>query len=163
MFTDMLIKQYNYKDTIHNPKDVLRFCRDLKGLCKEVFLVIFLDSNNGVIAKEKPDALLPTLGGQTALNIAMQLYENGVLKKYNVKMLGADYEVIKKAEDRDSIVMRFYNPTGETQDGSITFGLPISKAWKNNINEVRGEELAVENGAVKLSVPKGKIVTIEVE
>ena len=52
MFTDMLIKQYNYKDTIHNPKDVLRFCRDLKGLCKEVFLVIFLDSNNGVIAKE---------------------------------------------------------------------------------------------------------------
>ena len=52
MFMDMLIKQYNYKDTIHNPKDVLRFCRDLKGLCKEVFLVIFLDSNNGVIAKE---------------------------------------------------------------------------------------------------------------
>ena len=52
MFMDMLIKQYNYKDTIHTPKDVLRFCRDLKGLCKEVFLVIFLDSNNGVIAKE---------------------------------------------------------------------------------------------------------------
>ena len=53
-----------------------------------------------IIEKEKPDAILPTLGGQTALNIAMQLYENGVLEKHKVKMLGADYEVIKKAEDR---------------------------------------------------------------
>jgi len=54
-----------------------------------------------IIEKERPDALLPTLGGQTGLNTAMKLYEMGVLKKYNVKMLGADYDVIKKAEDRD--------------------------------------------------------------
>src|SRR5262245_6314992 len=54
-----------------------------------------------IIDKERPDAILPTLGGQTALNIAMKLYENGTLEKYNVKMLGADYEVIKKAEDRE--------------------------------------------------------------
>lgn len=53
-----------------------------------------------IIEKEKPDAILPTLGGQTALNIAMKLYENKVLEKYQVKMLGADYHVIKKAEDR---------------------------------------------------------------
>ncbi|VAX37858.1 Carbamoyl-phosphate synthase large chain [hydrothermal vent metagenome] len=53
-----------------------------------------------IIKKEKPCAILPTLGGQTALNIAMKLYENGVLEKYNVKMLGADYDVIQKAEDR---------------------------------------------------------------
>ncbi|MCA9400004.1 MAG: carbamoyl-phosphate synthase large subunit [Candidatus Omnitrophica bacterium] len=53
-----------------------------------------------IIEKEKPDAILPTLGGQTALNIAMKLYEKGVLKKHNVTMLGADYDVIKKAEDR---------------------------------------------------------------
>ncbi len=53
-----------------------------------------------IIQKERPDAILPTLGGQTALNIAMKLYEKGVLQKYQVKMLGADYEVIKKAEDR---------------------------------------------------------------
>ena len=53
-----------------------------------------------IIEKERPDAILPTLGGQTALNLAMKLYENGVLQKYNVKMLGANYEVIKKAEDR---------------------------------------------------------------
>src|SRR3989338_3570065 len=53
-----------------------------------------------IIKRERPDAILPTLGGQTALNIAVKLHENGVLQKYNVKMLGADYDVIKRAEDR---------------------------------------------------------------
>ncbi|WP_457622905.1 carbamoyl phosphate synthase preATP-grasp domain-containing protein, partial [Persephonella sp.] len=54
-----------------------------------------------IIEKEKPDALLPTLGGQTALNLAVDLYEKGILDKYNVKMIGANYEAIKKAEDRE--------------------------------------------------------------
>ncbi|HLF18955.1 MAG TPA: carbamoyl-phosphate synthase large subunit [Candidatus Omnitrophota bacterium] len=54
-----------------------------------------------IIEKERPDAILPTLGGQTALNLAMKLYENGTLEKYKVKMIGAGYEVIKKAEDRE--------------------------------------------------------------
>jgi carbamoyl-phosphate synthase large subunit len=54
-----------------------------------------------IIKKERPDAILPTLGGQTALNLAMKLHESGVLEKYNVKMLGANYDVIKKAEDRE--------------------------------------------------------------
>ena len=54
-----------------------------------------------IIEKEKPDALLPTLGGQTGLNLAFQLHEQGVLEKHNVRMIGADYEVIKKAEDRE--------------------------------------------------------------
>jgi len=54
-----------------------------------------------IIAKEKPDALLPTLGGQTALNTAMKLKEMGTLDKYNVKMIGADHDAIKKAEDRE--------------------------------------------------------------
>lgn len=53
-----------------------------------------------IIAKERPDALLPTMGGQTALNTAMALHKNGVLKKYNVKMIGAKPESIDKAEDR---------------------------------------------------------------
>ncbi len=53
-----------------------------------------------IIEKERPDALLPTLGGQTGLNTAMKLWEQGVLQKYNVEMIGANYEVIKKAEDR---------------------------------------------------------------
>ncbi|MEI8348945.1 MAG: carbamoyl-phosphate synthase large subunit [Candidatus Omnitrophota bacterium] len=53
-----------------------------------------------IIAKEKPDALLPTLGGQTGLNVATKLVEKGVLDRYKVKMIGADYTAIKKAEDR---------------------------------------------------------------
>jgi carbamoyl-phosphate synthase large subunit len=53
-----------------------------------------------IIIREKPDALLPTLGGQTALNTAMALFESGVLKKYGVQMIGANAEAIKKGEDR---------------------------------------------------------------
>jgi len=53
-----------------------------------------------VIEIERPDALLPTLGGQTALNLATQAYETGILAKYNVEMIGANYEAIKKGEDR---------------------------------------------------------------
>jgi carbamoyl-phosphate synthase large subunit len=54
-----------------------------------------------IIEKERPDAILPTLGGQTALNLAIDLYEKGILDKYNVELIGAKYQVIKKAEDRD--------------------------------------------------------------
>ena len=54
-----------------------------------------------IIKRERPDALLPTMGGQTALNIASQLAESGVLERYGVKMIGANYEAIRKAEDRD--------------------------------------------------------------
>ena len=53
-----------------------------------------------IIIREKPDALLPTLGGQTALNTAMALYNSGVLKKHNVQMIGANAVAIKKGEDR---------------------------------------------------------------
>ena len=53
-----------------------------------------------IIAKENPDALLPTMGGQTALNCALDLDRHGVLKKYNVEMIGASKEAIDKAEDR---------------------------------------------------------------
>ena len=53
-----------------------------------------------IIAKERPDALLPTLGGQTALNTAVALDKNGVLKKYKVKTIGANIKAIKKGEDR---------------------------------------------------------------
>lgn len=53
-----------------------------------------------IIAKEKPDAILPTLGGQTALNAAIQLHEHGILEKYNVELIGANFEAINKGEDR---------------------------------------------------------------
>ena len=54
-----------------------------------------------IIEQERPDALLPTLGGQTALNVAVKLAEAGVLDHYGVKMIGANQEAIRKAEDRN--------------------------------------------------------------
>ena len=54
-----------------------------------------------IIAQERPDALLPTMGGQTALNCALALAEQGVLEKYGVEMIGANAEAIDKAEDRE--------------------------------------------------------------
>src|ERR1700745_2424956 len=54
-----------------------------------------------IIERERPDALLPTLGGQTALNTAMDLHRHGVLEKFKVEMIGANPEAIAKAEDRE--------------------------------------------------------------
>lgn len=54
-----------------------------------------------IIIKERPNAILPTMGGQTALNCAMKLADNGVLDKYNVELIGVNREAIKKAEDRE--------------------------------------------------------------
>ena len=55
-----------------------------------------------IIKKERPDVLLPTMGGQTALNIAIELSKNGTLKKYKVELIGANLKAIKKAEERES-------------------------------------------------------------
>src|SRR5580698_3122260 len=57
-----------------------------------------------IIAKERPDAILPTMGGQTALNNALALHERGILKKYNVELIGAKPEAIKRAEDREEFL-----------------------------------------------------------
>ncbi len=62
---------------------------------------ITVDIVEKIIQKEQPDALLPTLGGQTALNISIDLAEQGILDRYGVEMIGAKLEAIKKAEDRD--------------------------------------------------------------
>jgi carbamoyl-phosphate synthase large subunit len=59
-----------------------------------------LETVTEVIAAERPDALLPTLGGQTALNLAIELYEAGVLEEYGVELLGASVDAIRRAEDR---------------------------------------------------------------
>ncbi|GAA6760010.1 carbamoyl-phosphate synthase large subunit [Thermus oshimai] len=60
-----------------------------------------LEYLEGIIAKEAPDALLPTLGGQTALNLSMALYEEGILERYGVELIGAKAEAIRKGEDRE--------------------------------------------------------------
>lgn len=62
---------------------------------------IKLDVLADIIARERPDALLPTIGGQTALNRAVELYEAGILRDYGVELIGAGIDAIRKAEDRD--------------------------------------------------------------
>nr|WP_145550485.1 carbamoyl-phosphate synthase large subunit [Variovorax boronicumulans] len=80
-----------------------------------------------IIAKEKPDAILPTMGGQTALNCALDLWRNGVLDKYKVELIGATPEAIDKAEDR----LKFKDAMTKIGLGSARSGIAHSmdEAW----------------------------------
>ncbi|MEA2183158.1 MAG: carbamoyl-phosphate synthase large subunit, partial [Solirubrobacteraceae bacterium] len=90
-----------------------------------------------VIAREKPDALLPTLGGQTALNLAKELYENGTLAEHGVELIGANYDAICRAEDRDQFRIAMERAglrmprsaiathLDEAENALIDIGLPI--------------------------------------
>ena len=90
-----------------------------------------------IIAKTKPDALLPTLGGQTALNLAKALHEDGTLAEHDVELIGANYDAIARAEDRD-LFRQTMDRAGlrmprsaiahtldEAQDAMIDIGLPV--------------------------------------
>src|SRR3974390_929134 len=70
-----------------------------------------------VIEKERPDALLPTLGGQTGLNAAMDLHRHGVLERFRVEMIGANAHVIDKAEDRQKF-----------KDAMVQLGLEVPRS-----------------------------------
>jgi len=72
-----------------------------------------------IIERERPDALLPTVGGQTALNLAIELAESGVLERYGVKLIGAGLEAIKKAEDRDLFKRAMIEIGLEVPDSSV--------------------------------------------
>ncbi|ADG98749.1 carbamoyl-phosphate synthase, large subunit [Segniliparus rotundus DSM 44985] len=90
-----------------------------------------------VIARERPDALLATLGGQTALNTAIALHENGVLEKYGVELIGADVEAIRRGEDRqrfkdivakiggESARSRVCHSMAEVHETVAELGLPV--------------------------------------
>ncbi|WP_333705907.1 carbamoyl-phosphate synthase large subunit, partial [Ottowia beijingensis] len=80
-----------------------------------------------IIAKERPDAILPTMGGQTALNCALDLWRHGVLAKYNVELIGAKPEAIDKAEDR----LKFKDAMTRIGLGSAKSGIAHSmdEAW----------------------------------
>src|SRR5664279_4221293 len=78
-----------------------------------------------VIAVERPDALLPTLGGQTALNLAVALHEAGVLAKYGVELIGADIVAIQRGEDRQQFKQIVRNVGGEVPE-SLVCSNPVS-------------------------------------
>ncbi len=85
------------------------------------------ESVGRVIAREKPDALLPTLGGQTGLNLALQLAETGILSRHNVELIGAKRKAIKKAEDRELF-----------KDAMLAAGLDLPQsAFASTLSDVR--------------------------
>ena len=99
-----------------------------------------VDAVTKIIAKERPDALLPTLGGQTALNLSLDLDKAGVLEKYGVEMIGARPEAIEKGEDRELF-----------KEAMLKIGLDIAHSRTvNSLDEAR--EAAAELGSFPLIV-----------
>jgi carbamoyl-phosphate synthase large subunit len=97
------------------------------------------DSVERIIERERPDALLPTLGGQTALNLASELHEAGVLERFGVELIGADYEAIRRAEDRHAF--------RETMESA---GLRVP--WSEIVRSVGEAERALADGRIELPV-----------
>ncbi|HEU4736421.1 MAG TPA: carbamoyl-phosphate synthase large subunit [Solirubrobacterales bacterium] len=90
-----------------------------------------------IIEKEQPDALLPTLGGQTALNLAMTLYEDGTLEKHGVELIGADHAAIRRAEDREEFRRTMHEA-----------GLRIP--WSMTVETLGEVEAALADGRISL-------------
>src|SRR3979411_2007047 len=80
-----------------NPATIITDCEMADAVYLEPLTVACLEA---IIKRERPDALLPTLGGQTGLNLAVELSESGILERYGVELLGTPLQTIKLAEDR---------------------------------------------------------------
>jgi carbamoyl-phosphate synthase large subunit len=90
-----------------------------------------------VIERERPDALLPTLGGQTALNLAKALHDDGTLERFSVELIGADYEAIHRAEDREA----FRHTMEEAA---------LRVPWSKIVRSVAEAEAGLAEGSIKL-------------
>lgn len=86
-----------------------------------------------IIEVEKPDAILPTLGGQTALNLAMELHERGTLEKYGVELIGAGVEAIKKGEDRELFQAAMKKIGVETARGKMVHSMEEAVEYQKEI------------------------------
>ena len=90
-----------------------------------------------IIERERPDALLPTLGGQTALNLAKALHDDGTLQRFGVELIGADYDAIHRAEDREAF--------RDTMEGA---GLRVP--WSRIVTSVGEVERGLADGTIEL-------------
>ncbi|MGB9797099.1 MAG: carbamoyl-phosphate synthase large subunit, partial [bacterium] len=99
-----------------NPATIMTDTEMADSVYIEPLTIEFLEK---IIARERPDGLLPTLGGQTGLNLATQLYEEGILEKYGVQLLGTPITAIRDAEDREYF-KRLMQRIGEPVPESIT-------------------------------------------
>ncbi|PYE51125.1 carbamoyl-phosphate synthase large subunit [Deinococcus yavapaiensis] len=129
----------------------------LKALKKEGYRVVLVNSNPAtimtdpdladatylepltpafvrkVIEKERPDALLPTLGGQTALNLAMDLHEDGTLQEFGVELIGAGVEAIKKGEDRELFQAAMKKIGVETAKGKMVHSMEEAREFQKEL------------------------------
>src|SRR4051812_3121351 len=96
-----------------------------------------LDSVTAILERERPDALLPTLGGQTALNLAMELHHGGVLDRLGVEMIGANHEAIRRAEDREAF-----------RETMAEAGLRVP--WSTIVTSVAEVEAGLGDGSIEL-------------
>lgn len=94
---------------------------------------ITLEFVSRIIRKEQPDALLPTLGGQTGLNMAMELHREGVLERHNVELLGTKLDSIEKAEDRDAFRNLMYELNEPVPDSRIVNKLEEAQAFVEEV------------------------------
>jgi carbamoyl-phosphate synthase large subunit len=111
------LKQEGYEIVVvnSNPATIMTDPEFADRTYIEPLTVEFLEK---IIRKERPSAILSTLGGQTALNLSAELYEQGILQKYSVELIGAKYETIKKAEDRE-----------EFKKAMLKIGLRVPKSF----------------------------------
>jgi len=86
-----------------------------------------------IIERERPDAILPTLGGQTALNVAVGLHEAGILERFGVEMIGATYDVIQKAEDRDLFKQAMAKVGAAVPPSGIAYSMDGAREVMNRI------------------------------
>ncbi len=97
------------------------------------FEPLAVDSIEKIIAKERPDGLLATFGGQTGLNLAFQLHEEGILEKYGVKLLGTPIEAIKKGEDREAFRQLMYELGEPVPESEIITNVADAVAFAEKI------------------------------
>src|SRR5438094_14889 len=110
-----------------------------------------------IIEKERPDALLPTLGGQTGLNTAMALHKHGVLATFGVEMIGATAEVIDKAEDREKFKQAMIKIGLEVPRSGVARTLAEARAVRDDI----GVETGGSNIQFAVNPDDGRMVLIE--
>ncbi|MFF2587346.1 carbamoyl phosphate synthase large subunit [Peribacillus butanolivorans] len=128
----LALKEEGYKVILvnNNPATIMTDDMNADAVYFEPLTVDVLEK---IIAKEKPDGLLATLGGQTGLNLAYQLDDAGVFEKYNVKLLGTPIDSIKKGEDRELFRELMFEIDEPVPDSTIVHTLEEAQAFADKI------------------------------
>ncbi|MFJ7832119.1 carbamoyl phosphate synthase large subunit [Peribacillus sp. NPDC097284] len=128
----LALKEEGYKVILvnNNPATIMTDEMNADAVYFEPLTVDVLEK---IIAKEKPDGLLATLGGQTGLNLAYQLDDAGILEKYNVKLLGTPIDSIKKGEDRELFRQLMFEIDEPVPDSKIVHTLEEAVAFAEEI------------------------------